>query len=33
MGETATYGHEAHQEETSMMAFAAMEPERLAFLS
>jgi hypothetical protein len=28
-----TCGHEARQEETTMMAFAAMAPERLAFLS
>jgi hypothetical protein len=33
MGQTATCGHEARQEETTMMAFAAMDPERLAFLS
>jgi hypothetical protein len=33
MGETATCGHEARQQETMMMAFAAMAPERLAFLS
>ena len=33
MGETATCGHEARQKETIMMAFAAIVPERLAFLS
>jgi hypothetical protein len=33
MGQTATCGSETRQEETTMMAFAAMEPERLAFLS
>jgi hypothetical protein len=33
MGQTAAYGHEAGQEETTMMAFAAMEQERLAFLN
>jgi hypothetical protein len=32
MGETATCGHEARQEETTMIAFEAMEQERLAFL-
>ena len=32
-GGTATCGHEARQKETTMIAFAAMEPERLAFLS
>jgi hypothetical protein len=32
MGETATCGHEARQEETTMIAFVAMEQERLAFL-
>jgi hypothetical protein len=33
MGQTATCGREAREEETTMMAFPAMEPERLAFLS
>jgi hypothetical protein len=33
MGEMATCGHEARQEETTMMPLEAMEPERLAFLS
>jgi hypothetical protein len=33
MGETATYGYEARQKETIMIAFDAMEPERLAFLT
>jgi hypothetical protein len=33
VGETATCGHEAREEETIMIAFDAMEPERLAFLS
>jgi hypothetical protein len=33
MSGTATCGHEARQKETMMMAFAAMAPERLAFLS
>jgi hypothetical protein len=32
MDETATCGHAACEEKTTMMAFAAMEPERLAFL-
>jgi hypothetical protein len=32
MGKTATCGHEARQEETTMIAFVAMEQERLAFL-
>jgi hypothetical protein len=32
MGDTATCGHEARQEETTMMAFAAMEQEHMAFL-
>jgi hypothetical protein len=32
MGETATCGHEARQEETTMIAFDAMEQERMAFL-
>jgi hypothetical protein len=32
-GGTAPCGHEARQKETMMMAFAAMAPERLAFLS
>jgi hypothetical protein len=31
-GGTAPCGHEACQKETMMMAFAAMAPERLAFL-
>jgi hypothetical protein len=33
MDETATCGHTAREEKTTMMAFVAMEPERLAFLS
>jgi hypothetical protein len=33
VGETPTCGHEARQEETTMMAFEAMDQERLAFLS
>jgi hypothetical protein len=33
MDETATCRHAAREEKTAMMAFAAMEPERLAFLS
>jgi hypothetical protein len=32
MGETATCGHEPREEETTMMAFDAMEPEHMAFL-
>jgi hypothetical protein len=32
MGETATCGHEACQEEITMMAFEAIDQERLAFL-
>ncbi len=32
MGETAAFGHEARQEETTMMPFEAMEQERMAFL-
>jgi hypothetical protein len=33
MDERATCRHAAREEKTIMMAFAAMEPERLAFLS
>jgi hypothetical protein len=33
MGQTIMCGHKAREEKTLMMAFAAMEPERLAFLS
>jgi hypothetical protein len=33
MGETTTCGYEARQEETTMMAFDAIDQERLAFLS
>jgi hypothetical protein len=32
MGETAACGHDARQEETTMMPFEAMEQERMAFL-
>jgi hypothetical protein len=32
MGETATCGDETREEETTMMAFDAMEPEHMAFL-
>jgi hypothetical protein len=32
MGDTATCGYEARQEETTMMAFEAMEQEHMAFL-
>jgi hypothetical protein len=32
VGETATCGHEARREETTMMAFDAMEQEHMAFL-
>lgn len=33
MGQTATCGHEARQEETTILAFDAREPDRLSFLS
>jgi hypothetical protein len=32
MGETATCGSETREEETTMLAFEAMEPEHMAFL-
>jgi hypothetical protein len=32
MGETAARGYETREEETTMMAFDAMEPEHMAFL-
>jgi hypothetical protein len=32
MGETAAFGHDARQEETTMRPFEAMEQERMAFL-